>query len=420
MSRFRNITTALAAMLLVGAPTLSAADFQSGDTKMSLYGFVISYAKYYVNGNDDIYGGNDAGSMFYNTSGGLLATNWSGIPTGGYYFDFYPTRFGFASTTPSANLGDIKTKIEFDMNGGGSSEGGYALNFRHFYVSFDGWTFGKTWINLLDQDAEADTVDWAGPIGSASYDVTRDPQIMWTGKLDKNNSLTVALEMLKNSSGNGFVGAPGGQDQYKVPAIVAAWSFADSWGHVRLAGAYQQANYNIPATTAPQKDSTSFSKSFAVGQLSGDVKFGKDDLVWQVYYGNPGGMGTGIQCAYVSAATQNIVSINQLGWLAGYTHHWTDDVRSNIVVSGVQWKSDSSTPATTAWSNGTSGPGMKTAYYGEINTLVKLAKTVTFGVAYDWEQAKAFGSANPWFDYDGTTTTKISNNKIQLSLEADF
>ncbi len=416
MSRFRNITTALAAMLLVGAPTLSAADFQAGDTKMSVYGFVITYAKYYINANDDIYGGNDAGSLFYNTSGGLFATNWSGMPKGQFFIDAYPSRFGFASTTPSATLGDITTKIEFDLNGGGSGPTGAALNYRHAYVSFNGFTFGKTWINMLDLDAGADTVDWAGPIGAMSYDVTRDNQISWNGKIDKNNSVLVAVEEINNSGGNGFVGAS--NPEFKTPAVVAGYTYSDSWGHVSLRGAFQNPTYFIPATATA--GSQSFSKSIATGQISGDVKIAKDDLIYDLYFGNPGGMGTGIQAAFVDAATQNVVSINQTGWVVGYTHSWTDAVRSNIVASGVTWSSDSSTPQTAAATNGTTGPAMKNAYFGELNTFVKLSKTVEFGAAYVWEQAKAFGSNAAWVDYDGSKTQKISNNKIELSIKGSF
>ena len=156
---------------------------------------------------------------------------------------------------------------------------------------------------------------------------------------------------------------------------------------------------------------------FAAFMLSGDVKFGKDALIWQVYTGKAlGAYGTGFQQAYFNDAEQDIVGLESMGWLLGYTHNWTDAVRSNIVLSGVEFKDDSAITAT----NSTDGTALKTGLYAAVNTFVMLTKNLQFGVEYVYEKAEAFGDAPVWTDIDGQGTNDQSNSKIHLALKANF
>jgi hypothetical protein len=410
MSRSRNLLSALAAMLLV-APALHAVDVTTvGDTKLRVYGFVHLYANYFMDSDQQSLAGNNrlASSMFYVGYNGPTAfSDFSKYPTQSFRMNYAPTRLGFATTTPTAGVGDVTTKLEYDHNG---------TNYGHIrlaQVGIGDWTLGQQWSLWVDGDAGADTVDWAGPIGSACYDTPRIVAINWSHKLDKNNTLAFAAE--ENTGVNdGNVGA-GVTGKGKMPTFIGAYTYGADWGHVRLAAMAQ--NYDVYVAAVPGTSSSDFSKVGAAGQLSGAFNIAKDTLIAGVYTGSGlGQYGTGIQDYAVDASTRSIYLIKSTGWVAGYTHTWTDKVRSNVVLSGVSFSSDDHIVGT----DGTSGYLAKTMLYGTVNTFVKVAKNAEVGFEYVYEQAKAFGSANPWIDKDASATNKQTGNKIEVSLHVGF
>lgn len=420
MSRFRNLTTALAAMLLVGAPTLRAADFQSGDTKMSVYGFVWVYANYYVDAIQQQDG--FAGSMFYNVpsylGGSASPMDTHANANNQFLFTVQPTRFGFASVTPSANLGDIKTKIEYDVNGSND-------HLRLAQIQVGGFTIGQAWSLWNDFDASVDTVDWAGPVGAPCFDTPRYMLIRYDAQLDKQNSLAISLE---NDNGNGDGSydngnTSAGQKDYKIPTIIAAYAYTDSWGHLSVRGIMQ--NYGVEAPATPTMGIQRYSKEEAAFMLSGDFKIAKDDLVFNIYTGNAlGNYGMGYQSVLFTDKTQTVTAFKQTGWAVGYTHNWTDAVRSNIILSGISFSSDTNLPSTQSPAP-VGDPGMKTGYSFFLNTFVKLAKNLEFGVEYIYEQAKPFattfvGGAPTTVDKNDQPQSKNSNSKIEFSLKANF
>jgi len=466
MSRSRFGLTALAAMLLVAAPSLQAVDLQSipgTATKLQVYGFVMVYGNA-VFGATQAGSGSAASSLFYNTPADFGAAGSTPLDTGGlqkgtFNFSYAPTRFGFASTTPSASLGDVSTKIEYDFNGNSS-------HLRHAYIKVGGFTIGKAWSLWTDLDAGADTVDWAGAIGSACYDTPRLPVLQYAVALDKKNSIAVDLEQnTGNGDGatevsgatsttyavsypNASAAGPGtavttattgptaaaGKLTSKIPSLVAAYTYTDSWGHIALRGlaqnysaflpgsaavAYSAGTSSSPAQPVAAKavvGSTTFSKVEAAFQVSGDVKIAKDDLIFSIYNGKGlGQYGTGIQSVLINEATQTITAYKSTGWLAGYTHNWTDAVRSNLVVSGVNYSSDDAI-STTNSANGTDIKSMTNAF---VNTIVKLSKTTELGFEYVYETPKGFGP-NSATDTDYSTKSSVNDSKFEVAFTAHF
>jgi len=410
MSPSRNLLSALAAMLLV-APTLHAVDVTTvGDTKLRVYGFVHLYGNYFIDQDQNsasVFGSNfsklGANSFFYTN-----VTDQSKFPTGTFRMNYAPTRLGFAMTTPSGDLGDVSTKIEMDFNG---------TNYPHIRLaqaSFGDWTFGQTWSLWVDLDAGADTVDWAGPIGGPGYDNNRMMAINYSHKLDKNNALAFALEQAKGL-GDGEVSTSGVTPAAKLPTLVGAYTHSGDWGHIRLAALAISYNGDVPATAT--QGSSKFSKTASAGQLSGAFNIAKDALVASVYTGSGlSDYGTGNQDYSINVATKEITLIKSTGWMVGYTHNWTDAVRSNIVLSGVSFSSDSDITGT----DSTNGALAKSYFYGTVNTFVKVAKNVEVGMEFINESAKAFGSNNPWINKDAKGATKNSSNKIEVSLHVGF
>jgi hypothetical protein len=441
MSRSRFALSALAAMLLAAAPSLQAVDLQSipgTDTKLQVYGFVMVYGNA-VFGATQAGSGSAASSLFYNTPadfGGAGSTplNTGGLQKGTFNFSIAPTRFGFASTTPSASLGDISTKIEYDLNGGND-------HLRLANIKIGGFTIGKAWSLWNDLDAGADTVDWAGPIGSACYDTPRLALVEYSTSLDKNNSIAVSVEQNTGNTDGAIevsgatsttyaISATGpdttvitattgptataGSLTSKIPSFVAAYTYSDTWGHVALRGLAQ--NYSCFLPGSATVGSTTFNKVGAAFQLSGDVKIAKDDLIWSVYNGNAVGQyGTGIQSVYINEATQSITAYKSTGWLAGYTHNWSDTLRSNVVISGVSYSSDDAIPTT----NSATGTDIKSMFSGNLNTIVKLSKTTELGFEYVYETAKGFGP-NSATDTDFSTKSSVNDSKFEVALTAHF
>jgi len=419
MSRSRNLVTALAAMLLA-VPALHAVDLQSvagADTKLRVYGFVHIVGTYFVDQNQNPGGSRLASSFFY-----YPVNDQHANPDKNFLINYAPTRLGFASTTATSSLGDIATKIEMDFNG---------TNYPHTrlaQIDIGNWTIGQAWSTWVDGDAGPDTVDWAGPIGTPCYDTPRFPLIRYTAKFDKNSSLQISAE--ENTGYSDGTSTAGNVPDGKIPTFVAAYTYSADWGHIGLRALAQNYGAFVPATPAaaakvgpppvaavPYAASQRYSKIEGAFMLSGDVKFGKDDLVYNIYTGTAlGQYGTGLQAAVLTNTGQNIYGYKSIGWMVGYTHNWTDAVRSNLIASGTTFSDDSNIATT----NSTTGTDMKSGYCGNINTFVKLAKNCELGMEYVYESAKAFGSANVWLDKDGKPTNTNNGSKLEVTLHVGF
>ena len=397
MSRSRFALSALAAMLLA-VPSLQAVELQSvagTDTKLKVYGFVRVDATYFADSLQAA-GPTTASSLFYNGNPADTHT----LPTQNLVLGYAPSRLGFTSITPSANLGDITTKIEMDMNTA-------PWHTRLVQISIGNWTIGKAWSVWNDLDAGPDTVDWAGPVGGACFDTPRRPLIKYLAHFDKKNSLEIGIEQNGGQTDGTTPGATSKADG-RYPNLVAAYTYGDTWGHIGLRGLEQNVAAYIPPTGTTS--SSRYSSWEGAFQVSGAFNIAKDALVATLYTGKAlGDYGTGIQSAVLNDTTQTVSAFKTTGWMAGYTHNWTDAVRSNLDLSGVSFSSDPLLPAT----------AIKSMQSGSVNTIVKLTKSVELGMEYIYESAKTFGSQSA-VDTDGHATDKNTGSKVEVSLTASF
>jgi hypothetical protein len=225
MNRIR-LLAATAAMLLLAAPSLRAVPVVTiGDTKLNLYGWVWIYGSYYADALEEQSG--YAGSLFYNYTGtGPLDTH--ALPDHQLVFATQPTRVGIATTTPSSNLGDVSTQIEYDLNGSNS-------NLRQANIQIGDWTFGRCWTLWGDPNAFPITIDWNGVVGQPSWITGRPIGIKYTHKIDARNSWGISLEQNPNYAWTVGSSSKASADM-KVPSIVGAWSYIDTWGHISLHG----------------------------------------------------------------------------------------------------------------------------------------------------------------------------------------
>ncbi|MDR3672867.1 MAG: DcaP family trimeric outer membrane transporter [Holophaga sp.] len=436
MSRLRNVTTALAAVLLT-APAAMAYDIQmpGNDTKLSVYGFVYAIDEFYTTG------ASGTNTSYLNPGQGNITTQTASGPNN-TVFSVQPSRYGFTSTTPTAAYGNIFTKIEFDMN---NTTGSNAFHLRHAYASVGNFLMGLTYTNWIDLDALADNIEWQGPVGTPGFDTPRRAQIRYTLPIDKNNKVAFSAEVNKGLDGDTYSKAivtsyttnpttgavtqttavPAGIQNGKVPAFVASYTYSDSWGHIGVRGIAIDHQTFIPATAGV--GAASWNKWTGGGLLSGDVKFGKDDLIFSIYDGTGlADWGYGAQSAvftsgataangYNTSANQQVQTYQNVGWTVGYTHVFNEKWRANLIQSGVVFKSNDQIATT----NSATGTDVKSQLNYYANVYYSYTKNAQIGVEYFYDVAKTFGQ-NTVLKSDGTSTNSAKSGQLELLLQVKF
>jgi hypothetical protein len=341
-------------------------------------------------------------------------------------------------------MGDVTTKIECDFfHGSGSTTDAATLRLRHLVIGLGNWTVGYTWSNWVDLDADAETVDFIGPVGQACYDTPRYSQIKYNFAIDKQNSLAVSLEENQNDekfyAGSVLTSVAGATTvpSVKAPTIVAAYTYADTWGHLALRGmeqywgaysgavAYQAAVPANPTTYTPAKPAVAAASSVSVSSWAGAVQLSgawnvtkTDSIVASVYTGQ--GLGAyGADNGYDAAfdmVGSTVDFCKSTGWQAGWTHNWSDAWRTNVVLSGLYYSGD---PVFQASGNAATNSDIKSTSNVFLNAIVKLTKSCELGVEYGYETATSFGSAGV-VNANLCTSNMAHSNKIQATLTASF
>jgi hypothetical protein len=433
MSRTRLITTALAALLLAG-PAAYAVDlpsFPGSDTKLSVYGFIRPTFAYQFDGRQtSIYTGSLLENIPANQGSGISPLDTHNMPNDNILFGVKASELGFATVTPSDTLGDVKTILEFDLNNAYADH----MGLRHCAIQFSGWTFGQYWSLWNDLSSWGDTVDWAGPYGSSVYSWSRVLTIQKEFKLDKNNTIAFGLDQPEDLFGGGSaeVGSPTsaastGTADNRIPTVLAAYTYSDTWGHVEVVGLGQNYSAYIPAT--PTTGSTRYNKMEYAGKITAEVKLTKvDDLNLSFMYGSAiGGYGLAMQSALLVDSTQSVYAYKNNSWMVDYTHNWTDKVRTNLIVSGFSFTDNPTIDAImpvqpNTQSGNPVNNGVKSGYNAYVNAWIKLTKNMELGLEYEYEQVKPFSSNGPGITVNSNDQPASNNSasQIQLGLHCNF
>ncbi|MDR3435620.1 DcaP family trimeric outer membrane transporter [Telmatospirillum sp.] len=254
------------------------------------------------------------------------ATDFASIPldhsqaanrSGQMNFTAQESRLNVNTVTRSEALGEVKTVIEGDFYNTGS---GNLFRLRHAYASGGGWLAGQTWSTFADlESAGTEILDFNGPVG---FIESRQPQLRYTAR-SSYGDVALAVE-----SPSGDI-STSTTDYHidKAPDVIVRYTADPSWGHVALAGLgrYLASNSGLPGK--PHQD------QMVYGVMAGFMlkTFGKDTLTFQTVEGNGVGrylsQGQGISAVLVN---NTIKPINVWGGTIGYTHFWTDALRSNV------------------------------------------------------------------------------------------
>ena len=269
------------------------------------------------------------------------------------------SRFNIETRTPT-EFGELKTFIEGDFeNPSGltnsstfeteSNSTGFRL--RYAYGALGPWLAGQWNSVFRDTLAEAETLDFNGPMGAGAY---RQPQIRYTYPLGPlhiqvaaENPQTFWADATSTATlgGQSFTTYGTGQGD-KVPDFTASATYDDTWGHLALRGVFRDL-YDHNGSTVTQS-------AFGWGLgVSGRINtWGKDDVIFQVN----GGDGVGrymsnfvalVRDAVVDSAANRMETIQSWGGLLGYQHWWTATLRTMVVGSYIKEQNPSGifTPA---------------------------------------------------------------------------
>lgn len=257
------------------------------------------------------------------------------------------SRIRFDTRTPT-DWGSLRTRIEGDFFGTGGNErfsNSSTLRIRQAYGQLGPVLGGQTWSTFMDQDTFFDTVDF---FGVAGQEFGRIPQIRYSTGLGDTMSLDLAIENPEQTNIRSVAGAAVTNTNFvdKAPDFVAALRFRPSWGAVNLSGVGRVLRYD----NGVGDHDTAFGGGAHLGVTVKTPFAGAKDSISAVINGGKGLgrylSGVGARDYQVSNSdtttagcrgTLNVVAgcgadINlntSLGWWAGFTHYWTDALRSS-------------------------------------------------------------------------------------------
>jgi hypothetical protein len=309
-------------------------------------------------------------------------------------FSVKQSRLGVNGFIPT-ELGELKTKFEFDMFGVGSDAGKTTIRLRHAYGEIGQFLAGQTNSLFMDIDVYPNIIDYWGPAGMIFY---RNVQVRWTFLKQGGAKAAVALERPGSAIDSGQVNVVdiGGVSSWnKYPDLTGQFRMDGDWGHLQAAGILRWLGYSSP------DGSVSGHKTGLGINLSGTVNTGgKDKILAQLAYGqgianyfNDGGVDLAPRSSAGGAEALPI-----LGMLLYYDKYWNKKWSSSIGYSETL-QDNSGGQTATAFYKG---------QYFSVNLLHYPAKNVMVGGEFLWGRLEQNGGAA------GT------DSRVQFSAKFDF
>jgi hypothetical protein len=322
------------------------------------------------------------------------------------------SRFNIETRTPTA-YGELKTFIEGDFtdpnglthsNSFKINSNSYGFRLRQAYGTLGPFLAGQTASLFRDPDAEAETLDFGGPMSTG---VTRQPQVRYT--FDFGNGLTwaAALENPQTqvfSIDDGFnLSTFGAKQGDKIPDFTTAAVYSAPWGHLNLHAVLRDLYWHTGTQTKPPAEGISSSKLGWGIAFSGswNVPIGKDALAWEAGYGEGAGRyinsdGPPTPDAFLTSAKDvGVGTVEQKlkvipAWIvnANYTHFWTDTLRSNVAGSYWHQSNKNGIGVNQDETNDNASLLWKSAYTINVNLIWSPVPQTNFGVEFIRMQGK--------------------------------
>ncbi|MGA8760330.1 MAG: DcaP family trimeric outer membrane transporter [Stellaceae bacterium] len=388
------------------------------DTSIRVGGFVDFTTLYFINGGGNVNGSNYGSNAGQNGTlpslpltggfvpgapgGGFVASQLNAHPSrnnGIWEFSVQQSRLDVETRTPTS-WGEARTFFAFDwagcdnfscqdlQQGGGDS---IHPRLRFAYGTLGGFLAGQALSNFSDADADTESMDFGGAIGSTGGQ--RIPQVRYTVPGPYGSAFSVSAENpwtavitpggLQSSDfavsgtgtsttpADGVIGpicngipctgagtAQANPTTTKAPTVTFASYWAQPWGHVDLAGLVRFQTFH---------DGGYINQTFSAfgGHIAGDVHphwwgYNKDDFLWSFVVGNAigeyasGGLNTfypvatnftiTTACATPrpgctgGMAASNVLfnPVFAFSTNGGYQHWWAPNLRSTIAAGYAQ------------------------------------------------------------------------------------
>ncbi|WP_231757987.1 DcaP family trimeric outer membrane transporter [Microbulbifer elongatus] len=299
----------------------------------------------------------------------------STIPVGGESGDVHynahakSTRLFFKSST-QAGAGRVETHIEIDAMAGGQGDerisNSYAQRLRHAYVNWnmDGdraLLAGQTWSTFFNVGTLPEGLDFVGPVGTI---FERQPQLRYTQGLGSGKVMIAA----ENPATTLYNGAENPYDDNSRPDMVLRYD--NSLGDL----SYSIASLSRELAYDHADGSNESEQGYAIS-LAGKWQLGRDDLRFMYSYGNALGRYLGLNSyrgGIIDPIDGSIDLIDQHGGYVALRHFWSDQWRSNLVLS-----------ATTADNPDTVGDMTPSSYQSlHLNLMYSPVPKMTLGGEY--------------------------------------
>jgi hypothetical protein len=306
---------------------------------------------------------------------GLASVDFAHSRSGYVMFSPRESRLHIETRTPTA-WGVAGTVVEFDFLGGVASAADPAQTansliprLRHAYATWGPWEIGQTYSWLFDSESHTETLDFGG---EPALGPDRQPHIRFTQQVPYLAGAAVAFEL--DNPDTDVHTAAGKFDSDNTTAFPGVVAFPAGVGTINPAGgSINPAKAGAPDVVfGAQLDQPG--SHMRLGLVVRDLKFDDGHLINKEYIGygggvqgwiNPGwfgwerdqiqygfGAGEGIgrqitgstnsaldtnygAFAVTTPAAAGSVLVKPLaewaGW-TGYTHHWIDNLRSNVSV----------------------------------------------------------------------------------------
>jgi hypothetical protein len=423
------------------------------DTSLKIYGQITLITDYFLNGGTP---NSSPQSSTIGPTGQLESAplpNTAARARSNGIFQMVPreSKIGFETRTPTP-LGEARTLMEFDWNGGGSYAPGGSVThvsdslvprLRYAYGTLGGLLAGQATSNFSDPDANPNVIDFGGDAGTPG--VVRVPQLRYTMPVWWGASFSVSAEAPETdlATGSGLISSDTGAPQTATgstsgalapntfavnpakataPDLTAAFYIPQAWGHFD-ASVLLRPGLDVADGKYLARDFVGYG-----GHLGADFKPGwfgwvKDDIVAQftvgsamgrylnasnsvalatnyalngTTYGNTAGPTTA-----ASAALINIHPVTEMGALLGYQHFWMDNLNSTLSGGFDAFNIPSKLVATTTGLN-------KELLTTHLNLIWNPVSFVDVGIEYTWGQRTALNNQT------GTVSALISEFKFRF------
>lgn len=228
------------------------------------------------------------------------------------------TQFGAQESRFNLKLtrGEITGFAEIDFVG--STQGNpvisnsYSPRLRHAMIQYREFTAGQTWSTLVNTSTFAETADLGGPlVGQAMVRqaLLRYQTEHWQIALE--NPYTYGTQANDTQEERNWIET----DNDYIPDAIVRYDQQGSWGNLSLSGLVR---YLDPADTA---------QLGLGGSLAAKINtFGKDDLRFQLHYGNLGRyVGTDAAKDIIQGEIETTSSA-----MIAYRHFWSETTRSTV------------------------------------------------------------------------------------------